>query len=372
MSYPLSYKEKLPLEINNSYKELTPNDTVITVVELNQYVSYLSNSAVASAGFIITTGINDTSSGVTTSAYGQQFIEVLQKYNIGASATTDGPVSSATATQGHPTDTYPSLTATSSGILLFTIPKNRYGAGVAPQTLALTGKKDSLNSSYTDEFILSSSVTSSIFGKDVEIFPNPYFKYDDNVLDSRGVSGFFFNDEGLLGIVSSSANDSNGYNALSSFASAVTYIGGPQFASGNGGPFTVSFNSQILMNVLHFTCKINPDELNFSLNPSAFLTTAEGGSASYGYNYVYRLPKTLTGVSEETSMGDTALTYGGDGSTMTTTSLSSSVFVGEFQPYVTGVGLYNDDNELLAIGKLGQPLKKSTTIPMTFTVSIDI
>ncbi len=43
-----------------------------------------------------------------------------------------------------------------------------------------------------------------------------------------------------------------------------------------------------------------------------------------------------------------------------------------FQPYVTTVGLYNDANELVAVGKLAQPVPKSRYTDMTFTVKLDL
>lgn len=43
-----------------------------------------------------------------------------------------------------------------------------------------------------------------------------------------------------------------------------------------------------------------------------------------------------------------------------------------FQPYTTAVGLYNDSNELIGVGKLGQPIPKSRFTDMTFVVKFDI
>ena len=43
-----------------------------------------------------------------------------------------------------------------------------------------------------------------------------------------------------------------------------------------------------------------------------------------------------------------------------------------FQPYITTVGLYNDANELIAVGKLGQPLPKSRETDMTIVTKIDM
>jgi len=43
-----------------------------------------------------------------------------------------------------------------------------------------------------------------------------------------------------------------------------------------------------------------------------------------------------------------------------------------FQPYISTVGLYNDAHELVAVGKLGQPIPKSQTTDMTFVINLDI
>jgi hypothetical protein len=83
----------------------------------------------------------------------------------------------------------------------------------------------------------------------------------------------------------------------------------------------------------------------------------------------------------------TILQYGGEymvisgsstpsGSTYTITgSLDSTVkdfATGSvFQPYVTSIGLYNDENELLMVAKLGKPIMLSPDTDMTFIVKYD-
>ena len=52
-----------------------------------------------------------------------------------------------------------------------------------------------------------------------------------------------------------------------------------------------------------------------------------------------------------------------------TTSISSSVQV--YNPYITTVGLYNDYNQLLAVAKLSQPIKKSSIIQQTIIIQFD-
>jgi len=52
--------------------------------------------------------------------------------------------------------------------------------------------------------------------------------------------------------------------------------------------------------------------------------------------------------------------------------LKNNVTGSAFQPYITTVGLYNDANELIAVGKMGQPVPKSANTEMTIVVKIDI
>jgi len=44
----------------------------------------------------------------------------------------------------------------------------------------------------------------------------------------------------------------------------------------------------------------------------------------------------------------------------------------EFRPYVTTVGLYNDSDELMAIGKIAKPIKLSNDVTTTIVVRFDI
>jgi len=44
----------------------------------------------------------------------------------------------------------------------------------------------------------------------------------------------------------------------------------------------------------------------------------------------------------------------------------------EFRPYVTEIGLYSENNELLVHGKLAKPIKLSDDIETTFIVRFDV
>jgi len=52
-------------------------------------------------------------------------------------------------------------------------------------------------------------------------------------------------------------------------------------------------------------------------------------------------------------------------------TLKNFVTGSDFRPYITSVGLYNDGGELVAIGKLGSPLKKRRDVDVTVDVRLD-
>lgn len=95
-------------------------------------------------------------------------------------------------------------------------------------------------------------------------------------------------------------------------------------------PLTLEFKNTYSILTHNYNCKISQNQLNFSQNPSSYTNTEASGS----------IINNITG--------------------------------SEFQPYITTVGLYNDANELVAVGKLGQPMPKSQTTDMTFKVRIDM
>jgi hypothetical protein len=91
---------------------------------------------------------------------------------------------------------------------------------------------------------------------------------------------------------------------------------------------TCSFNSSLTIYETQYKCTIRENEFNFSLNPSII----SGSTDSTLYNFV-------TG------------SY--------------------FSPYVSTIGLYDDNQNLLAIGKLAQPLPTSATTDTTILINID-
>lgn len=96
-----------------------------------------------------------------------------------------------------------------------------------------------------------------------------------------------------------------------------------------------SFSSSYTIYETQYKCTINESEFNFSQNPSI-----------------------ISG-----SITDNAITSSNIPYDFATGSY--------FSPYVTTVGMYNEQYELLAVGKLAQPLPTSQTTDTTILVNID-
>lgn len=96
-------------------------------------------------------------------------------------------------------------------------------------------------------------------------------------------------------------------------------------------PFQLDFRATKTVEEVSMLCEINRDEFNVSTNPSL------------------RLNEDLN-----------------------ESRLKEVVQTAEFRPYITQIGLYNDFGDLLAIAKLGSPLKKRQDVDVTINVKFDI
>jgi len=119
--------------------------------------------------------------------------------------------------------------------------------------------------------------------------------------------------------------------------------------SGKGTKSSVLLNLQSNQPIFthNYHCKLRESEFNFTYNPSALTSSLKTTYDNNGDMYA---------TSSKSSTG----------------YLNNNVTGSSFQPYITTVGLYNDANELIAVGKMAQPVPKSANTEMTFIVKIDI
>lgn len=93
-------------------------------------------------------------------------------------------------------------------------------------------------------------------------------------------------------------------------------------------PFTLDFKAESTIYQKEIRCHVSENDFNYTLNPSAIQS---GTSGSY--------IDAITG--------------------------------SDFRPYATTVGLYNDMDELLVVGKLSTPYPIPSNTDMTFVIRWD-
>lgn len=97
----------------------------------------------------------------------------------------------------------------------------------------------------------------------------------------------------------------------------------------------------------NYHCRLRESDYNLTYNPSAL---------SSSIKTVYDNNQNIYTISASVSNG----------------YLNNNVTGSAFQPYFTTVGLYNDANQLIAVGKMSQPTPKPVNTEMTIIVKIDI
>lgn len=105
-------------------------------------------------------------------------------------------------------------------------------------------------------------------------------------------------------------------------------------------------------------------------------------SPDYRYDNIINLPYTASYRSTKTiyEMGVTAKINSGDFNVSSNLSLTAdddvtfkSFTTGSvFAPYITTIGLYDNAGQLLAIGKLAQPVRKRSDVDMNFLIRVDL
>jgi hypothetical protein len=161
------------------------------------------------------------------------------------------------------------------------------------------------------------SVSSKLFGE--------YIQPDSFNYTFTSGSVHTITDDGQGNLVSASVNVGNII-----YPHGMVIITDAALASGSAVTTnaTCSFSSSLTIYETQYKCTIRENEFNFSLNPSLISGSTDG--TVYGY-------------------------------------VTSSYF----SPYVTTVGLYDEYQNLLAVGKLAQPLPTSATTDTTILINID-
>lgn len=152
---------------------------------------------------------------------------------------------------------------------------------------------------------------------------------EGNIIYNNTICGNIFYDHGLIILTSDGIPLGDGYGE-GLYGSILYGLGDSTFIENfvTASNVTCSFSSSLDIFETQYKCTLRESEFNFSLNPSI-----------------------ISGSTDGTPYGFVTESY--------------------FSPYVTTVGLYDEYQNLLAVGKLSQPLPTSPTTDTTILINID-
>ena len=181
----------------------------------------------------------------------------------------------------------------------------------------------------SNEFVGVISIPSKLFGDNIQ----PYsFNY-------KFVSGSTHTivDDGEGNLLSGSVNVGNII-----YPHGLAIITNQSLASGSvvTSNVTCSFSSSYTIYETQYKCTIRENEFNYTLNPSTVSSSANISGSWYNFPYP-------------------------------TGSVYDYVTSSYFSPFITTIGLYNENQELLAVGKLAQPLQTSNATDTTILINLD-
>jgi len=122
-------------------------------------------------------------------------------------------------------------------------------------------------------------------------------------------------------------------------------------------PFTLTLAAESTIYQNEVRCHVSENDFNYSLNPSMF------NSASFSTgSYI---------ISGSQGPFFTPLGFTGSYNYIRSGKMQDSVTGSSFTPYATTVGLYNEKNELLVVGKLATPYPIPSNTDITFIIRYD-
>jgi len=199
----------------------------------------------------------------------------------------------------------------------------------------------------SDEEIAVISIPSNLFGEylkpgTVSISSASLNLYDDglgNLLSASLKVGDIIYEHGVIIITSTGISGSTGYGFVN-YGTAIydSTLSNTIYNS----LITCSFESTVTIYETQYKCTIRENEFNSSNNPSL---TSGSLAISNGSGSLFPQP--------------------GSG------KLNDNVTGSYFSPYITTVGLYNNNKELLAVAKLAQPLPVSSVTDTSILINFD-
>jgi hypothetical protein len=300
-------------------KTLTSKDVIVTPFTVHKQFSYSGQVPTYNNGIFNVLGTNNPypvsggSNGTGSVELVYNFIKQLYYSNYLEDGL-NGRVSNATTASFNPDGTITGPFYTPNYINnIQSIDELRYfptESGESILTLSIPSK-------LFGDYVKPGSFSASLFeGSPIIAYKDVYDDGQGNIIDTNDIKiGNILYSSGLIIITNSGSADSN-----------------PQEFS------QVRWESSYTIYETQYKCTIRANEFNYSLNPSLL-----SGSI----------------IGQNNILNSGSATY------------EDFVTGSDFSPYVTTVGLYSDNQELLAVAKLAQPLPTSQTTDTTILINLD-
>jgi hypothetical protein len=306
------------------FKPFTTSDVIVSPFDVNKTFTFSGDFVLSDSGIDRYIGKNTSSSILTGYLYPQdQYLIYRSVQELYYSNYLNGVDGSPAATASFNTDgtiTGEPYTPNYYNYLGSTLPANRF----FPQN-------------YNDEVGVI-SIPSNLFGEYIE----------PNTLTITGINGSISDDgngnlmydgfkmgdviyeHGIIILTLDVSPDMGGYGLGSYGMASYGTANPPLILDFINSPITITFQSHTTIYETQFKCTIRQNEFTFSQNPSLISGSSNSGIVSDFATGSY------------------------------------------FNPYITTVGLYNNDKELLAVAKLAQPLPVTSITDTSIIINMDM
>jgi hypothetical protein len=315
----------------SAYKPFTTADVIMTPFKVNKTFTFEGTAALTGSGIDVFEGENTSptlwTSGSTSTGYissQDKFLvyrSIRELYYYNYLTSDDGSPANTASFNEDGTITGPLYTPNAYNYLSNTLLANRYfptGSGDVIGVISIPSNK-------FGEYVKPGTVTLSN-GSDTLLDDG-----EGNLLSGSLKVGDIIYSHGILVLTNDGLPQQDGYGYIT-YGTGLYDTDDTSFIQSftNSSNLTCSFESTITLYETQYKCTLRENEFNFSQNP-----TQISGSSNSGTLYDF-----ATG------------SY--------------------FTPYITTVGLYNNDKELLAVAKLAQPLRVSDTTDTSIMINLDL
>jgi len=315
-----------PFKVNKSFT-FTGNEFTASNVQIDRFFGTNNTSSLWVSG-------SDNTGYITSQSSQLVYRSIKELYYSNYIGGENGAPAATASFNNDETITGPAYTPNYYNYLSNTLPPDRYFPTGSDNIVVI-----SIPSNLFGEYISPNSLQIQVSGSNISV-------QDDglgNILFGTIKVGDIIYQHGIIIITKtgySAVSDNYGtgsYGAIIYGGSGVDFVN--NFYTNN---LTCSFESTVTIHETQYKCTIRENEFNFSNNPSLL-----SGSAAISNGSGSSFPQPGSG------------------------KLNDNVTGSYFSPYITTVGLYNNNKELLAVAKLAQPLPVSSVTDTSILINFD-